>query len=423
MISALIMNTALSDTASAAVQLPELGFPITTVVIFVVAFIVSLIVDLVQHKSSKEISLSNATGWSLFWIGLSLAFYAWLRWGMHETGAGVALSPEQSEGFANLFLTGYVLEKVLSVDNLIVFIAVFKFFHIKDVLQHKILYYGILGAIIFRAVFVYIGSTMLHIMGPWAELIFGVAIGYAAFQMLSSDHDDDKEPEYENMFLVRFFNRFYPIFPDIVGKSFFLSKEDAEAEQKKSDTSFKLNEGAKWLMTPAFVCLLVIEGSDVMFAFDSVPAVIAVTREPLLVYSAMIFAILGLRSLYFVLVALTKYLVHLEKAVLWVLVFISLKMFLTAAKGFEIDLLDHNVSLFIVLIMISLGIIASFIWPEADEAEEGESEGSERLPEGVSSLKAELKAEIKSELKDELLAELSAASGSGSERDLPKDED
>ena len=123
-------------------------------------------------------------------------------------------------------------------------------------------------------------------------------------------------------------------------------------------------------MTPAMVCLLVIEGSDVMFAFDSVPAVIAVTREPLLVYSAMIFAILGLRSLYFVLVALTKYLVHLEKAVLWVLVFISLKMFLTAAKGFEIDLLNHNVSLFIVLAMISCGVIASFIWPETEEEED-----------------------------------------------------
>jgi hypothetical protein len=145
-----------------------------------------------------------------------------------------------------------------------------------------------------------------------------------------------------------------------------------------------------------------------MFAFDSVPAVIAVTREPLLVYSAMIFAILGLRSLYFVLVALTKYLVHLEKAVLWVLVFISLKMFLTAAKGFEIDLLDHNVSLFIVLIMISFGIIASFIWPESDETEEGNEEGQE-LTSGtdeISALKAELKAEIKSELKSELKEEL-----------------
>jgi tellurite resistance protein TerC len=402
------MNAGLADAAATVVQLPELGFPTVTVAIFVIAFIVSLIVDLVQHKSSKEISLTNATGWSIFWVGLSLAFYAWLRWGMSETGSGVALTPEQSEGFANLFLTGYVLEKVLSVDNLIVFIAVFKFFHVKDVLQHKILYYGILGAIIFRAVFVYIGSTMLQVMGPWAELIFGAAIGYAAFQMLTSGDDQDEEPDYENMFLVRFFNRFYPIFPNLVEKRFFLSKADAEADQEKAGTSFQIKEGAKWLMTPAFVCLLVIEGSDVMFAFDSVPAVIAVTREPLLVYSAMIFAILGLRSLYFVLVALTKYLVHLEKAVLWVLVFISLKMFLTAAKGFEIDLLDHNVSLFIVLIMISFGIIASFIWPESDETEEGNEEGQE-LTSGtdeISALKAELKAEIKSELKSELKEEL-----------------
>ena len=167
-------------------------------------------------------------------------------------------------------------------------------------------------------------------------------------------------------------------------------------------------------MTPAMVCLLVIEGSDVMFAFDSVPAVIAVTREPLLVYSAMIFAILGLRSLYFVLVALTKYLVHLEKAILWVLVFISLKMFLTAAKGFEIDLLDHNVSLYIVFGMISMGVIASLIWPEDEENEDGEG-GSESDSDSTASAASaidlnEFKSTLKAELKAEILSELNAAS-------------
>ena len=160
------------------------------------------------------------------------------------------------------------------------------------------------------------------------------------------------------------FNKVYPIFPGLVGNRLLISSDEAKEQSKKSGSDFKLAAGVKRLMTPAMVCLLVIEGSDVMFAFDSVPAVIAVTREPLLVYSAMIFAILGLRSLYIVLVALTKYLVHLEKAILWVLVFIALKMFLTAAKGFEIDLLDHNVSLYIVLGMISMGVIASCIWPE-----------------------------------------------------------
>ena len=402
----LLMNPAASEAATEVVQnLPALGFPTTTVIIFVAAFIISLIVDLVQHKSSEEISLSDATAWSVFWIALSLVFYAWLRWGMHATGSGEVLNADQSEAFANLFLTGYVLEKVLSVDNLIVFIAVFKFFDIKDVLQHKILYYGILGAIIFRAIFVGIGSAMLEVMGPWAELVFGLAIGYAAYQMLTAEDEEDEDPDYENMFLVKMFNKIYPIFPGLVGNRFLISANEAEAEAKKEKSDFKLAQGVKRLMTPAMVCLLVIEGSDVMFAFDSVPAVIAVTREPLLVYSAMIFAILGLRSLYFVLVALTKYLVHLEKAVLWVLVFISLKMFLTAAKGFELDLLDHNVSLFIVLGMISFGVIASFIWPETEEDEEESDEDNQAVVESGSDLDwSSMKEEIKAELKIELMA-------------------
>ena len=331
---------------------------------------------------------------------------------MHETGTGEVLTAGQSEAFANLFLTGYVLEKVLSVDNLIVFIAVFKFFDIKDVLQHKILYYGILGAIIFRAVFVGIGSAMLHVMGPWAEMIFGAAIGYAAYQMLSADDEEDEEPDYENMFLVKMFNKVYPIFPGLVGNRFLISGDEAKEQGKKSGADFKLTKGVKRLMTPAMVCLLVIEGSDVMFAFDSVPAVIAVTREPLLVYSAMIFAILGLRSLYFVLVALTKYLVHLEKAILWVLVFISLKMFLTAAKGFEVDLLDHNVSLYIVFGMISMGVIASLIWPEEEENEEGEGGSeSDSTASAASAIDLnEFKSTLKAELKAEILGELNAAS-------------
>ena len=403
-----ILNPSTGEAAANIAQtLPSLGFPTVTVIIFMAAFVVSLIIDLVQHKNSEEISLANATGWSIFWILLSLGFYAWLRWGMHSTGDGVALTAPQSEAFANLFLTGYVLEKVLSVDNLIVFIAVFKFFDIKDVLQHKILYYGILGAIIFRGIFVGIGSAMLHVMGPWAEIIFGAAIGYAAYQMLTSEEDEDGDPDYENMFLVKMFNKVYPIFPGLVGNRFLLSADEAKAEAKSTKSDFKVGKGIKRLMTPAMVCLLVIEGSDVMFAFDSVPAVIAVTREPLLVYSAMIFAILGLRSLYFVLVALTKYLVHLEKAVLWVLVFISLKMFLTAAKGFEIDLLDHNVSLFIVLGMISMGVIASFIWPETnDEDEEEEEDETSTQSTDYSSLKAELKAELKTEILAELKGDL-----------------
>jgi tellurite resistance protein TerC len=356
---------------------PDLGFPPITTGIFVTAFILSLLIDLLQHKGNNEISMSNAIGWSIFWICLSLGFYAWLRYGLPmELSADHAAD---SEKYASLFLTGYVLEKVLSIDNLIVFIAVFKFFNIKDVLQHKILYYGILGAIIFRGVFVALGASLLHYAEAWAELVFGILIGYAAIQMLGGDDDESEEdPDYESMFLVKIFNKIYPIFPGLVGNQFFVDRQQAQAEIDKGEVQATLGDQIKRWMTPAFVCLLVIEGSDVLFAFDSVPAVIAVTKQPLLVYSAMIFAILGLRSLYFVLVVLTKYLVHLEKAVLWVLVFISLKMFIAAFDAFKVDYkwefdlpsflhFDHNTSMYIVLGIIGLGVIASLVFPEKDE--------------------------------------------------------
>jgi len=342
-------------------------FPLDTVAIFVSVFVFSLIIDLVQHRGHKEVSVKDAGVWSVFWVGLSLAFYGWIVY-------------RHGSEWGSMFLTGYVLEKTLSIDNLMVFIAVFKFFRIQSGLQHRILYFGILGAIIFRFVFVAIGTGFLKIAGPWALLVFGFFVLWAGIQMLrGGDDDGDEEPDYQKMGLVRFFQRFYPVFPKLMGAKFFVTKEEAEAEAKKDPSlASSLTAKATKYMTPAFVCLLVIEGSDVLFAFDSVPAVIAVTQEPLLVYTAMIFAILGLRSLYFILLVLTKYLAHLEKAIIYVLFFIAAKMFLEAYHKFHEmgwapwDLPIHispNISMVIVLSMLALGVVASFIWPAKDEPE------------------------------------------------------
>ena len=166
-------------------------------------------------------------------------------------------------------------------------------------------------------------------------------------------------------------DRFYPIFPNLVGKRFFIGRRAAEAEAAKNPNITVAKGITRW-MTPAFVCLLVIEGSDILFAVDSVPAVIAVTREPLLIYSSMIFAILGLRSLYFVLVVLTKYLVHLERAVVFVLFFIALKMFLHAYEvfaGYSPIHITPNMSMAVVLVILSMGVMASVVCPEQDEEE------------------------------------------------------
>lgn len=378
-----------AETASATSSgVIGLGFPPITVSIFVIAFVVSVLIDLWQHKNSEEITLANSVAWSIFWIALSLGFYGWLLVGPPDLVLGTTdenIVSRQSD-LASLFLTGYVLEKVLSVDNLIVFIAIFKFFNIKDTLQHRILYFGILGAIIFRGVFVGIGSGMIEYMGAYAEIIFGLLVGYAAVEMLrAGDDDEDEEPDYENMWLVRQFQKFYPIFPRLVGKKFLVNRSEIEPIVAE-DSSLSIKEGVTRWMTPAFVCLLVIEGSDVMFAFDSVPAVIAVTKEPLLVYAAMIFAILGLRSLYFVLVVLTKYMAHIETAVIYVLFFIAAKMFIGAYHHFSIEYklpfpewlhISPNVSMAIVLTMLSLGVIASFIWPSEDEDDDEDDGGEE----------------------------------------------
>lgn len=338
-----------------------LGFPLDTTLIFAAIFAASLITDLVQHRSHREVTVRNAAGWSIFWIALSLGFYGWvyMRHGAQP---------------ASLFLTGYVLEKTLSVDNLMVFIAVFQYFGIRSGLQHRILYYGILGAIAFRALFVSVGASFLLVAGPWAELVFGAFLVYAAWGMLGSDDadEDDDASEQQNKPLIRFlmwaFKGVTPLFPHLVGDRFFVSR--AEVEPVAREQGVQLQTGVRWFMTPAFACLLVIEGSDVLFSFDSVPAVIAVTKEPLLVYTAMIFAVLGLRSLYFILAALTKYLVHLEKAVIAVLFFIAFKMFYAAIQHllhwqapFEIT---PSVSLSVVLGMLGAGVVASFMWPAAE---------------------------------------------------------
>lgn len=337
-----------------------MGFPPEVIAVFIVTVIVSLYMDLWVHRDAKNISLKSAILNTLFWIALSLCFYGYIH---------VRFTAE----LANLFLAGYILEKTLSIDNLMVFIAIFSFFGIKDALQHRILYYGIIGAVVFRLIFVAMGSIIME-AGPYADLLFAAIIGFAAIKMIAGmggDEDDEEETDYSDHKVVKLANRLFSVFPRLDGKHFFISADRAQ-ELAKSDPSIKLKDGVKRYATPALVCLMVIEASDVMFAFDSVPAVIAVTREPLLVYAAMIFAILGLRSLYFVLAALTKYLAYLEKAVMVLLLFIAVKLALHATHklfhwpGFEIT---PNQSLMVIMGILSLGVIASLIaGPKKDEA-------------------------------------------------------
>lgn len=313
--------------------------------------VVSILIDLRAHRDKATISVRSAAMWSLFWVALSCSF-------------GLYLYVRHGAAAASLFLSGYVLEKSLSIDNLMVFIAIFSYFKIHGALQHRILYYGIVAAIVFRLVFVSAGGLLMR-LGPWADALFAVVVAWSGVKMIRSGGDDDDESDYSNHAAVRWMSRWFAVVPSLDGTRFLV--DAARAEELAAAHGTPLTRKARVYATPALVCLAVIELSDVLFSFDSVPTVIAVTHQPLLIYSAMIFAILGLRSLYFVLKALTRHLVHLEKAIIALLFFISGKLALHAAN----ELLHWPrweptplQSFTVIAATLASGVVASRFFPE-----------------------------------------------------------
>lgn len=336
----------------------HLGFPLETIALFAAVISFSVWLDLRLHKDSEDISIPNAVAWSLFWIALAIAFFFYLK--IHH-----------GSEFADLFLAGYILEKSLSVDNLMVFVAIFASFGIKGALQHRILYFGILGAVVFRMLFIAFGTSLFG-LSTWIEFVFAAIVAWTGWKMLAGVGEDEEIEDYSDHWSVRLTQKLVPIFPRLHGHHFTVSHGHVQTVVQQ-DSSVTVAREAMVYATPMLLCLVCIEVSDIIFAFDSVPAVIAVTREPLLVYSAVIFAILGLRSLYFVLAAAQKYLVHLDKAVAALLFFIAFKLALQAANhifqwpGWEIS---ANLSLMIILGTLAVGVITSLLWPGKDEDED-----------------------------------------------------
>ncbi len=340
----------------------HIGFPIETVVVFLVLSVGAILIDLFAHRSDEPVSLKSASLWTVFWIITAMCFAGFLY--IHH-GAEVA----------SLFVTGYALEKVLSVDNLFVMMAIFSWFAVPEKYRHRVLYWGVIGAVIFRALFVSIGAGLL-MLGPWVELVFAGIVGWTAIMMLKKDEDEDEIEDYSQHVAYRLVHKFYPVWPKLHGHSFIISRKEVDAELSKPENKDitlasmgQMAVKAAKFATPLLLCTAVIELSDVMFAFDSVPAVIAVSQEPLIVYSSMMFAILGLRTMYFVLEALKGYLVHLEKAVVALLFFIAGKLALNSSDhflhhGYEIS---ATASLVVVLLVLTTGIVASIMFPEKAE--------------------------------------------------------
>ncbi|MEO5860083.1 MAG: TerC family protein [Pyrinomonadaceae bacterium] len=293
-----------------------------------------LAIDLgVFNRKAHVVSFKEAATWSAVWVALALAFCTGFYY--YATGK---FGPEIGGTLALEFLTGYVIEYSLSVDNIFVFVLVFSYFGIPPKYKHRVLFYGILGALIFRAIFIALGSALMQF--HWVIYLFGAFLIITGIKMVFSSND---EIEPEKNLMIRIFKRFMPVTHEINGKDFFVRKEGI------------------LYATPLFIALLFLEATDIIFAVDSVPAIFAVTREPLIVFTSNIFAILGLRSMYFMLAGVIHRFHLIQYGLAAVLVFVGLKMvWLNDAFGGKFPI---SWSLGIIGGSIGLSIIASLLFP------------------------------------------------------------
>lgn len=339
------------------------GFEPLSVTIFTITLTASLLLDLFIHRKDQIIGFKSALFWSFFWVVISLGF-------------GIYLLERFDSEVATLFFTGYILEKSLSVDNLFVIMAVFAWFKIPDQLKHRILYYGILGALVFRAVFVALGSSLIS-LGNWVEIVFGLWVFSTAVMMVrNNDNDNEEIEDYSHHIAYRFTRWLFPVWPKFCGHNFFISgKKVAEIENAPENSAIKLKRRGPVFCTPLLLCLAVVEISDITFAFDSVPAVIAVSKDPFIIYTSIMFAVLGLRSMYFILEVMRKYLCRLEIAVICLLVFIAFKLCYNAVLEImqkpEYSI-GNTASLITILSFLSAGILGSVIFPKNNQNERKE---------------------------------------------------
>jgi tellurite resistance protein TerC len=306
----------------------------------------------VFHRKAHEVSFKEATAWSVVWVTLALFFnfllYQYALWKFPQDSRLLAIpnfNPDVAAWTVSLeFLTGYIVEKSLSVDNIFVFVMVFAYFAIPAKYQHRVLFYGILGALIFRAIFIGMGSYLMQF--HWIIYLFGAFLIITGIKMMFAP---EKQPDPEKNFIIRAFKRFVPVTPQLHGQKFFI------------------RENGVLFATPLFIALLFLELTDIIFAVDSVPAIFALTKEPLIVFTSNIFAILGLRAMYFMLAGAVDKFHLLKYGLSVVLIFVGLKMvWLNDAFGGKFPIAW---SLGFILGTILLSVIASLIFPKTVKSE------------------------------------------------------
>jgi tellurite resistance protein TerC len=296
---------------------------------FHIFIFIMLALDLgVFHKKIHKVPVKEAVIWSAVWISLALLFSLCIPWVIYpEAAVGKIKALE--------FLTGYVIEYSLSVDNIFVFILIFSYFKVDERYQHKILFWGILGALIMRASFIFAGVALINRF-HWIVIIFGGFLVFTGIRMLFQ-REEPSDPETNPV--VRFFRKFLPITGTMHGDRLFI------------------RQNRTFHATPLFLVLVVIETSDLIFAVDSIPAILAISKDTFIVYTSNIFAILGLRSLYFAIAGIMGYFRYLKTGLAFVLTFVGTKMLLAF---FSLDI--HIVlSLVIILSILFISVLASVI--------------------------------------------------------------
>ena len=310
---------------------------------FLVFVLAMLALDLgVFHRKAHKISIREALAWSVVWISLALVFNAGVY---HWFGPDRALE----------FLTGYLIEKALSVDNLFVFLVLFSYFAVAPRLQHRVLFWGILGALVMRATFILTGVALIQKF-HWVIYLFGAFLVFTGIKLLAH-REEEVHPERNPA--LRLFRRLVRAVPEY------------------REARFVVKEGGRWFATPLLMVLVVVEATDIVFAVDSIPAVLAITDDPFIVFTSNVFAILGLRALYFVLAGMLGKFRYLKVGLGVVLAFVGAKMLLV-----DVIKVPIAVSLGIIGGLLGLSVAASMLIPAAKAPAQGAPPLPEKPEEG-----------------------------------------
>ena len=289
----------------------------------------------VFHRKMHRIKTREAILWTIFWIFLALLFdvFIYYSYHYHWLGIGESLHHLQSgEDAALKYFTGYIIEKSLSLDNIFVIAMIFAYFHVQALYQHRVLYWGILGALIMRGVMIIAGIALINKF-YWMIYLLGILLIFTAVRMLLT-RKETIDPD-KNL-LVQLARKIYPVTKGYEGSKFFS------------------RVGNRRAITPLFLVLLIIESTDVLFAVDSIPAIFAITTDPYIVFTSNVFAILGLRALYFALASMMERFRYLKLSLVFVLAYVGVKMLLS-----HVYKIPTLISLGIIIVFLSVGIIAS----------------------------------------------------------------